>query len=159
MTSVFDCGTPWRYLSRSMTKPKVTVRPAKTQISLCMLSLLCSFLICHLCVVWDILQIKFVLCYVMASAHPRMPRLIWVFARRTCHFVGFVMLRPIFIGFLMTIPTLSESVVWCFLPHRFPFVSLFFLYSFAIKRSYQDYSIKHFSWHCVKEFQSIGWAP
>ena len=29
----------------------------------------------------------------------QMPKLIWVFARRTCHFVGFVILRLIFLPF------------------------------------------------------------
>ena len=68
---------------------KMTVRPAKTQISL------------GICPVWS----ESSLCALWVAKDPsflhadsedsdqtgRMPRLIWVFAGRTCHFVGFVM--------------------------------------------------------------------
>ena len=81
-----------RQMSRLMTKPtKWHVRPAKTQISL------------GIRPVWS----EFSLCAKYVAKNPsflhadsedseqtgRMPRLIWVFAGRTCHFVGFVMRR------------------------------------------------------------------
>ena len=85
----------WDYLSRIMTKPtKWHVRPEKTQISL------------GICSVWSESSLS-------AWRKPgslatnwahtedsdqtgQMPRLIWVFAGRTCHFVGFVMRRLIY---------------------------------------------------------------
>ena len=76
-------------MSHLETKPtKWHVRPAKTQISL---GIRPVWLESSLCTQWEakdtsILQLD--------SKHSdqtgRMPRLIWVFAGRTCHFVGFV---------------------------------------------------------------------
>ena len=78
------------YMSQRMTKPtKWHVRPAKTQISLDIRS------------VWSKSSLSAWRkhgSWVVHWAHfedsdqtGRMPRLIWVFAGRTCHFVGFVM--------------------------------------------------------------------
>ena len=85
-------------LSRSTTKPtKWPVRPEKTQISL------------GICPVWsESLPSAWRNLWSLAShgAHSldsdqtvRMRRLIWVFARRTCHFVGFVVLRLIYVPY------------------------------------------------------------
>ena len=77
-----------------MTKLTKWLRPSKTQISL------------GICPVWS----ESLLCTQWVAKDPnflhadsedsdqtgRMPRLIWVFAGRTCHFVGFVMRRLIF---------------------------------------------------------------
>ena len=73
--------TEWdsAYLRRLITTPtKMTVRPAKTQISLVAKD--SSFLLAD---------------SEDSDQTGRMPRQIWVFARRTCHFVGFVMRRLI----------------------------------------------------------------
>ena len=84
------------HLSCLMTKPtKWSVHPAKTQISL------------GICPVWSessmctqSVAIKD-LSFLHADSEDsdqtgRMPRLIWVFAGRTCHFIGFVMRWLIF---------------------------------------------------------------
>ena len=90
---------PWltfklNYLRCLMTKPTKSLRPAKTQISL------------GICPVWS----ESSLCAQWVAKDPsflhtdsedsdqtgRMPRLIWVFAGRTCHFVRFVMRRLIY---------------------------------------------------------------
>ena len=72
---------------------KKNVRPAKTQISLGIRTVWSESLLCTQCVAKD-----------TSSLHAdsedsdqtgRMPRLIWVFAGRTCHFVCFVMRRVI----------------------------------------------------------------
>ena len=76
-------------LSHHLTKPtKWPVRPAKTQISLC------------ICPVWSESSLsawRNIGPFATYWAHSkdsdqtgRMPRLIWVFAVRICHFVGFV---------------------------------------------------------------------
>ena len=81
-----------RYMSRLVTKPtKWYVRPAKTQISL------------GIRPVWSESSLsawKKLESLATHWAHSedsdqigRMPRLIWVFAGRTCHFVGFVTRR------------------------------------------------------------------
>ena len=86
---------------------KVTVRPAKSQISL------------GICPVWS----ESSLCAQWVAKDPnflhagsedsdqsgRMPRLIWVFAGRTCHFVGLVTMRLIFSSILMAV---SEQTDW-----------------------------------------------
>ena len=75
------------YVSRLMTKPaKWHVHPAKTQISL------------GIRPVWSessqsALKKAWVLSYPLSAQRRLMPRLIWVFAGRTCHFVGFIMRR------------------------------------------------------------------
>ena len=82
------------YLSRRMSKPtKLPVCPAKTQISL------------GICPVWSASSLSAWGNLGSLATHwahsedidqtAQMPRLIWVFAWRTCHFVGFVMLRLI----------------------------------------------------------------
>ena len=67
---------------------KVTVRPAKTQISLGIRPVWSESSLCAQWVAKDPSLLH------ADSEYPdqtrRMPRLIWVFARRTCHFVGFV---------------------------------------------------------------------
>ena len=87
---------PYRYndLNRLVTKPtKWHMRPAKTQISLGMRP------------VWSESSLsawRRLGALATHRAHSvdsdqtgRMPRLIWVFAGRTCHFVGFVTMRLI----------------------------------------------------------------
>ena len=77
----------WYYwitcMSRTMTKStKWHVCPAKTQISL------------GIRPVWSESSLSAWRSHMsLTIIRERMPRLIWVFARRTCHFVGFVMLR------------------------------------------------------------------
>ena len=76
-----------------MTKPKqMTVRPEKTQISLGIRPVWSES---SLCAQWVVKDPSFLYA---DSEDPdqtgRMPRRIWVFAGRTCHFVGFVMSRP-----------------------------------------------------------------
>ena len=76
-----------------MTKPtKWHVRPAKTQISLGIRQVWSES---SLCAQW---LAKDPPSFLHADSDDsdqtgRMPRLIWVFAGRTCHFVGFVMMR------------------------------------------------------------------
>ena len=85
------------YMSRLVTQPtKWHVRPAKTQISLGIRPVWSESLLCVQCVAKG------------PSFHHadgedsdqtwRMPRLIWVFTGRTCHFVGFVMRRLILVN-------------------------------------------------------------
>ena len=102
------------YLSRLVTKPtKWHVSPAKTQISLGIRpawseSSLSAWrktgsLATHWAHSEDSDQIG------------RMPRLIWVFAGRTCHFVGFVMMRLNFMWWFLqcgTVEILSDFQVW-----------------------------------------------
>ena len=76
-------------LSQSTTKPtKWHVRPAKTQISLGFRPVWSESL---LCAQWVADDPSFLHADSEDSDQTgRMPRLIWVFARRTCHFIGFV---------------------------------------------------------------------
>ena len=70
---------------------KVTVRPAKTQISLGIRSVWSES---SLCAQWVAKDPSFLHVDSEDSDQTgRMPRLIWVFAGRTCHFVGFVTRR------------------------------------------------------------------
>ena len=89
----FSCWT--EYTSRLLTKPtKWHVRPAKTQISL------------GIRPVWSEPSLSAWRQLGSLATHwapsedsdqtGRMPRLIWVFAGRTCHFVGFVTRRLVF---------------------------------------------------------------
>ena len=72
---------------------KVTVRPAKTQISLGIRPVWSES---SLCAWWVAKDPSFLHADSEDSDQTgRMPRLIWVFAGRTCHFVGFVMRRLI----------------------------------------------------------------
>ena len=110
----FEPATPWsevgsanrsatRTLLRHDKTKKVSVRPAKTQISL------------GISLVWSESSLstrsRFG-SWATTKAHSeyssdqtwRMPRLIWVFAGRTSHFVGFVMRRLIYLS-LNTITT------------------------------------------------------
>ena len=75
-----------------MTKPnRMTVRPAKIQISLGIRPVWSES---PLCAQWVAEVPKFLHADNEVSDQTgRMPRLIWVFAGRTCHFVGFVMRR------------------------------------------------------------------
>ena len=83
------------HLSRLVTKPtKWHVRPAKTQISLDIRSVWSESL---LCAQWVAKDPMFLLADSEYSDQTRrMPRLIWIFAGRKGHFVGFVMRRLIF---------------------------------------------------------------
>ena len=77
-------------MSRIMTKPtKWHLRPAKTQISLGIRPVWSDY---SLCAQWVVKDPRFFHADSEDSDQTgRMPRLIWVFAGRTCHFVGFVM--------------------------------------------------------------------
>ena len=71
----------------------MTVRPAKTQISLGICPVWSES---SLCAEWVATDSSFLHADSEDSDQTgRMPRLIWVFAGRTCHFVGFVMRRLI----------------------------------------------------------------
>ena len=71
-----------------------TCAPAKTQISLGIPSVWSEY---SLCALWVAKDPHFLQADNEDSEQTgRMPRLIWVFAGRTCHFVGFVMLRLIY---------------------------------------------------------------
>ena len=73
---------------------KMSVRPAKTQISLGSVRPVWSE--SSLCTQWVAKDPNFLHADSEDSDQTgRMSRLIWVFAGRTCHFVGFVMLRLI----------------------------------------------------------------
>ena len=73
---------------------KMTVRPAKTQISQGIRQVWSESL---LCVYWAAKDPSFLHADSEDSEQTaRMPRLIWVFAGRTCHFVGFVTRRLIY---------------------------------------------------------------
>ena len=87
------------YLSRLMTKPtKLHVRPAKTHISLGIRPVWSESL---LCAQWVAKDPSFLHADSEDSDQTgRMPRLIWVFAGRTCHFVGFVTRRLISVFWL-----------------------------------------------------------
>ena len=70
---------------------QMTVHPAKTQISLGIRPVWSES---SLCAQWIAKDPSFILADSEDSDQTgRMPRLIWVFAGRTCHFVGFVMRR------------------------------------------------------------------
>ena len=70
---------------------KMILRPAKTQISLCICPVWSES---SLCAQWVAKDPSFLHADSEDSVHTgRMPRLIWVFAWRTCHFVGFFMRR------------------------------------------------------------------
>ena len=78
------------YMSQRTTKPtKLHVRPAKTQISLGIRPIWSESL---LYAQWIAKDPSFLHADSEDSGQTgRMPRLIWVFAGRTCHFVGFVL--------------------------------------------------------------------
>ena len=81
-------------LRRLMTKPtKWHVRPAKTQISLGIRQVCSESSLCAQSVAKDP---SFLYVEAKTDQTGRMPRLIWVFAGRTCYFVGFVMRRLIY---------------------------------------------------------------
>ena len=79
-------------MSHLMTKPtKWHVRPAKTQISLGIHPVWSES---SLCALWVAKDPSFLHADSEDSDQTgRMPRLIWVFTGRTCHFVGFVTMR------------------------------------------------------------------
>ena len=97
-----ECYNPsrfptWCIVSVFATEPrhdktnKVTMRPAKTQISLGIRSVWSES---SLCAYWVAKDPKFLHADSEDSDQTaRMPRLIWVFAGRICHFAGFVMSR------------------------------------------------------------------
>ena len=72
---------------------KMTVHPAKTQISLGIRLVWSESSLCSQWVVKGPMFLHVESEYSVQTG--RMPRLIWVFAGRTCHFVGFVMRRLI----------------------------------------------------------------
>ena len=73
---------------------KMTVRPAKTQISLGIRPVWSEPSLCTQWVAKDPSYLHADSEY--SDQTERIPRLIWVFAWRTCHFVGFVMRRLIY---------------------------------------------------------------
>ena len=84
---------------------KVTVRPVKTQISL---SIRPGWSESSLCAQWVAKDPNFLHADCEDSDQTgRMPRLIWIFAGRTCHFVGFVTMRLIY----------SRTRAWCACNH------------------------------------------
>ena len=81
---------------------KMTVCPAKTKISL---GIRLVWSESSLCIQWVAKDPSFLHVDSEDSDQTgRMPRLIWVFAGRTCHFVGYVMLRLIW--FIWTLENL-----------------------------------------------------
>ena len=92
--SIRGCLVSKYHLSRIVTKPtKWHVRPAKTQISLGIRPVWSEY---SLCAHWVAKEPSFLHADSEDSDQSgRMPRLIWVFAGRTCPFVGFVMRRLI----------------------------------------------------------------
>ena len=105
--ALFDSGPS---LSRLVTKStKWHVRSAKTQISLGIRPVWSEFL---LCTQWVAKDPSFLHAESEDSDQTgRMPRLIWVFAGHTCHLVGFVMMRLIFIFSCIFYCVWSESLV------------------------------------------------
>ena len=73
---------------------KMTVRPAKTQVSLGIRPIWSEPL---LCAQWVAQGPSFFMRTAKTDQTGWMPRLIWVFAGRTCHFVGFVTRRSIYL--------------------------------------------------------------
>ena len=86
--------TAHAHFSRSMTKPTIRhVRPAKSQISL---GIRPVWSVSSICAQWVAKEPMFLHADSKDADQPgRMPRLIWVFAGRTGHFAGFIMLRLI----------------------------------------------------------------
>ena len=81
------------YVPRHDKTNKVSVRQAKTHVSLGIRPVWSES---SLCVQWVAKDPRFLLADSKDSYQTgRMPRLIWVFARRACHFVGFVVRRLI----------------------------------------------------------------
>ena len=113
-------------VSHCMTKPtNWTVRPAKTQISLGIRPVWSES---SLCAQWVAMDPSFLHADSEHSDQTGwMPRLIWVFAGHTCHFVGFVMRRFMFVKkTYMCVSAISRLLytdyfgvfqvlsVWCF---------------------------------------------
>ena len=92
--------------SCSVTKPtKWHVRPAKTQISLDIRPFWSES---SLCAEWVAKDPRFLHADSKDSDQTgRMPRLIWVFAGRTCHFVGFVTMR---LKWMLKLPSLTIPI-------------------------------------------------
>ena len=86
MDQTLVSGVIRKKMSRCMTKQtKWHVRPAKIQISLGIFPVLSES---SLCAQWVAKDTRFL--HADSEDSGRMPRLIWVFAGRTGHFVGFV---------------------------------------------------------------------
>ena len=99
-------------MSRIVTKPtKWHVHPAKTQISLGIRPVWTES---SLCAYWVAKDHSFLQADSEDSDQTgRMPRLIWVFAGRTCHFVSFVTMRLIWLSYLSnTIMTRIRHYCW-----------------------------------------------
>ena len=91
-------------MNRSTTKPtKWLVRPAQAQISL------------GICPVWAVLIARLKKLNVQRTAKNLIKQQIWVFAERTCHFVGFVVLRLYYVSYGQTKGTRKQS---CFCSSR-----------------------------------------
>ena len=100
LLSFTSCSEAWFELSHDKTN-KMTVRPAKTQISLGICPVLSESL---LCAQWVAKDLNFLHADSEGSDQSGwMPRLIWVFAGCTCHYVGFVMRQ-----FILCLQQLSQ---------------------------------------------------
>ena len=99
------------------------VRPAKTQISLGIRPVWSES---SLCAQWVAKDPSFRHADSEDSDQTgRMPTLIWVFAERTCHFVGFVTRRPIFL-YIMDIITWNSVALKVICVHAIIFVNIMF---------------------------------
>ena len=101
----------------------MTVRPAKTQISLGIRPVWSES---SLCAQWVAKDPSFRHADSEDSDQTgRMPTLIWVFAGRTCHFVGFVTRRPIFL-YAMDIIAWNSVALKVICVHAIIFVNIMF---------------------------------
>ena len=155
-----DVLNPSHSRDMKQNKPnKVSVCPAKTQISLgvhpvwTQTSLSAWKNIGSLAIHWAHSE--------CSDKTGRMPRLIWVFAGRTCHFVDFVMLPlNIFSLFLLTSCLIRISAMSLTVTHTFTtmFINCQFWHQLKLMRSTQSSESKLgfsdcgyiFAWHCVK---------
>ena len=130
-----DCVSSWVHLfepleDARMTKPtKRHVRPAKTQIILGFRPVWSEPL---MCAQWVAKDLNFLHAGSEDSDQTgRMPRLIWVFAGRACHSVGFTMRWLIYSMALQCLPWLLHIRRWSF------FFFFFFFFFFHIFRSFK----------------------
>ena len=99
------------HLSLLVTKPtKWCVRLAKTQISLGIRPVWSESSLCTQWVAKDPNLLQAGSEDSDQPGHPWMPRLIWVFPRHTCHFVGFVMWWLIFVGWTIALHTTTLGI-------------------------------------------------
>ena len=108
------------HVSRLMTKPtKWHVRPAKTQVSLDIRPVWSESSLCTQCVAKGP-------SFLHADSEDsdqtgRMPRLIWVFAGRRCHFVGFVVMWLIYYHCNAILVATIKWDISCYLSGKFSY--------------------------------------